>query len=167
MTDFIATIDEEKFDVNTNNSHKVILNGSKHEIEISQLSPHTYKVKLDNNIFHITTSKLEANKYSFLIDGHYFESFVRTKLEEEASKILNNIDQNKGEIKVKSPMPGLVMRINKQIGDNVIEGEAILLLEAMKMENEIKSPANGIITEIFCNNGSSVEKNQPLMIIKQ
>ena len=53
MTDFIVTIDEEKFEINTNHSQKVILNGSKYDIEISKLSSHTYKLKLDNNVFHI------------------------------------------------------------------------------------------------------------------
>ncbi len=59
------------------------------------------------NIYHITSSKLENNKYSFLIDGHYFESFVRTKLEEEAENILSaNLLIVMMKLKLISPMPG-------------------------------------------------------------
>ena len=166
MSDFVVTIDEEIFSINSNQNHSVLLNDIEYEVEISQLSPHTYKVKLENQIFHITTNKLEANKYSFLVDGHYFESFVRTKLEEEAAKILNSNSLNNGNKRVKSPMPGLILRINKEVGDDVYEGEPLILLEAMKMENEIKSPSAGVISEILVENGKSVEKNQILMIIQ-
>jgi biotin carboxyl carrier protein len=166
MNDFVVTIDNEKFSINTDHNQSVSINGTEHEIDVSQLSAHTFKIKLDNKIFHITTSKLEDNKYSFLIDGHYFESLVRTQLEEKAAKILNGNSLNKTNNKIKSPMPGLILRVNKTVGDRVNKGESLILLEAMKMENEIKSHSQGVISEILIEKGNSVEKNQPLMIIK-
>ncbi len=166
MSDFVVTIDKKKFSVNTNNFHKIKINGSEYDSQITQLSRHTYKVKLNNKIFHITTNKLSNNELSFLVDGHYFESFVRTKLEDEAAKILSNKAVTQGEYNIKSPMPGLVLKIYKTSGAQVIEGEPILLLEAMKMENVIKSPATGIIKEIPIKEGKSVEKNQILIIIQ-
>jgi len=166
MSDFVVTIDKNKFLVNTNHSQNVLLNGNKRNLEISQLSDHTFKIQLDNKVFHITSSKIDNERYLFLIDGHYFESFVRTKLEEEAANILNSKSSGKNERVIKSPMPGLIVRINKQKGDNVCEGEPILLLEAMKMENEIRSPVDGIILKIQIEEGNSVEKNQDLFVIK-
>lgn len=165
MSDFIVTIDDEKFSINTNTSDNVIFNDVKSKIKISQLSHHTYTIKLENNIYHVTTSKLESNKYSFLIDGHYFEAFVRTKLEEEAENILSAKFMQNGEINVSSPMPGLILKINKNIGDKVKKGESLILLEAMKMENEIKSPVDGTIMQILIEVGKSVEKNQKMLII--
>ena len=166
MSDFVVTIDKEKFSVNTNNFHKIKLNGSEFESQITQLSPHTYKVKLNNKIFHITTNKLSNNEFSFLVDGHYFESFVRTKLEDEAAKILSNKAVTQGEYNIKSPMPGLVLKLYKTIGENVVEGEPLLLLEAMKMENVIKSPATGTVKDVPIKEGKSVEKNQSLIVIQ-
>ena len=166
MSDFIVTIDDEKFSVNTNSTETVKLNDKEYKISISQLSDHTYSIKLDNNIYHITTSKLKSNQYSFLIDGHYFESFVRTKLEEEAESILSAKLVKDGEVNINSPMPGLILRINKNIGETVVKGESLILLEAMKMENEIKAPTDGIISQIFIEAGKSVEKNQTLLVIK-
>jgi biotin carboxyl carrier protein len=166
MSDFIVTIDEEKFSVNTNNFHNIRLNGSEFDSQITQLSEHTYKVNLNNKIFHVTTNKLSNNELSFLISGHYFEAFVRTKLEDEALKILSNKAHAQGEYNVKSPMPGLVLKLYKTIRDEVNEGEPLLLLEAMKMENIIKSPATGIIKEIQVKEGKSVEKNQSLIFIQ-
>lgn len=165
MSDFIVTIDNKKFSINTNHSDKVMLNGKEYVLEISQLSEHTFNVKINNAVYHITSSKLSNNIYSFLVDGHYFESEVRTKLEEEAANLLNGKNLSSGRKQIKSPMPGLILRINKDIGDNVNEGEPLILLEAMKMENEIRSPSSGKITEILVKEGKSVEKNQVLLII--
>lgn len=165
MSEFIVTIDNKKYTINTNHSNRVIVGKNECTLEISQLSEHTYNLKIDNNIFHITSSKLDTNKYSFLIDGHYFESEVRTKLEEEAANLLNKKNSDIGRRQIKSPMPGLILRINKNVGDTVQEGEPLILLEAMKMENEIRSPSSGKISEILIKEGKSVEKNQVILVI--
>ena len=52
------------------------------------------------------------------------------------------------------------------MGDHVKKGEALILLEAMKMENELRAPKEGVISEIFVEEGSSVEKNQRLIHLK-
>ncbi|MCW8849969.1 MAG: hypothetical protein OQJ81_08330 [Melioribacteraceae bacterium] len=167
MNDFIVTIDEEKFIINTSDSRKVKLGDREFNLDISQLSDHTYSLKLGNEIFHITSTKLENNKYSFLVDGHYFESYVRTKLEEETENILKSSLNSDDTIKIKSPMPGMILRVNKKVGDKVIKGESLILLEAMKMENELKAPEDGILSEVFIEPGKSVEKNQILIVIKK
>ena len=167
MNEFIVTIDEERFVINTSDPQNVKIGDDVYKLDISQLSDHTYSMKLGNEIFHITSSKLDNNKYSFLIDGHYFESNVRTKLEEEAENILNAKLVNNDEIKIKSPMPGMILRVNKKVGEKVVKGEALILLEAMKMENELKAPDDGIISQINVEAGNSVDKNQILLIIEK
>lgn len=165
MSEFVVTIDHVKYDISTDHFQKVILDNSKYKIEITQLSEHTFKVNLNNKVFHITTHELENNKYSFLVDGHYFESNVKTKLEEKVSLLLANSDQNDSSLKIKSPMPGLIVKLYKKVGAKVKIGDPVILLEAMKMENDILSPSDGIISEIRINKGSSVDKDQILAII--
>ncbi len=63
-------------------------------------------------------------------------------------------------------MNGLVVKVNKQVGDMVQLGESLLVLEAMKMENEIKSPSEGIIKTNNCKVGESVDKGELLFIIE-
>ncbi len=64
---------------------------------------------------------------------------------------------------VKAPMPGLVLDIRVSEGDEVKKGDPILVLEAMKMENIIKSPTDGVIKKINVKKGLAVEKNQVLI----
>ena len=64
---------------------------------------------------------------------------------------------------VKSPLPGIVVAINVNVGDEVKKGQTVAVLEAMKMENAILSPANATIKEILVKKGETVEKNKLLI----
>ena len=63
-------------------------------------------------------------------------------------------------------MPGLLLKMKKKEGDSIEMGESIGILEAMKMENDIISPASGIIKEIFKKEGASVEKDEIILKIE-
>lgn len=66
---------------------------------------------------------------------------------------------------VEAPMPGIIVRLEKKVGDTVEEGDVILVLEAMKMENSITAPASGTVKEIRVNEGDNVKKGQVLAVI--
>lgn len=69
-----------------------------------------------------------------------------------------------GEV-VKSPMPGNILKINVTVGQKVNEGETLLVLEAMKMENEIAAPKAGTVAQIIISKGAVVETGAPLVVI--
>jgi biotin carboxyl carrier protein len=71
-----------------------------------------------------------------------------------------------GAIKINSPMPGSIWKINVNVGDVVKKGQALLILEAMKMENEIGAPADGKIVDIKVTKGQSVNLGQVLIEMK-
>jgi len=64
---------------------------------------------------------------------------------------------------VLAPMPGLVIQIIANVGDQVRKGENLIILEAMKMENMIKSPTDGVIKSIEVKQDKTVDKNQVLI----
>ena len=69
-----------------------------------------------------------------------------------------------GEV-VKSPMPGNILKINVTVGQKVNEGETLLVLEAMKMENEIMAPCDGTVTSVAVTKGAAVESGTLLCTI--
>lgn len=69
-----------------------------------------------------------------------------------------------GEV-VKSPMPGNILKINVTVGQKVNEGDTLLVLEAMKMENEIAAPKAGTVAQIIVSKGAVVETGAPLVVI--
>jgi biotin carboxyl carrier protein len=62
-------------------------------------------------------------------------------------------------------MPGLILDVLVQEGDTVAEGDKVVILESMKMENELRAARDGIVTRVFVSTGTSVEKNQQLVAI--
>ncbi len=74
-----------------------------------------------------------------------------------SKKRIRNID------KVESPMPGLILEVDVKPGDEVEEGQRLLVLEAMKMENIIKSPVPGKIKEVLVNTGENIDSGQILI----
>lgn len=69
-----------------------------------------------------------------------------------------------GEV-VKSPMPGNILKINVTVGQKVNEGETLLVLEAMKMENEVAAPKSGTVAQIIVSKGAVVETGAPLVVL--
>ena len=69
-----------------------------------------------------------------------------------------------GEV-VSAPMAGIVLSVNKNVGDAVKKGDVLVILEAMKMENEILAPCDGVVKAIHVSSNESVESNQPLLTI--
>jgi pyruvate carboxylase subunit B len=63
-------------------------------------------------------------------------------------------------------MQGMIVKLKVKVGDNVNEGDTVAVLEAMKMENDIKADKSGQVTDILIDEGDTVEKDDVLMVIK-
>ncbi|HRV24138.1 MAG TPA: acetyl-CoA carboxylase biotin carboxyl carrier protein subunit, partial [Sphaerochaeta sp.] len=68
-------------------------------------------------------------------------------------------------IPVEAPMPGLVLRIDVKVGQSVKKNELLMVMEAMKMENEIYAPADGVVTKISVSQGQQLQSGDELMVI--
>ena len=70
-----------------------------------------------------------------------------------------------GGTEMKSPMPGTILSVNVKPGDSVKSGQVLMVLEAMKMENEIMAPCDGTVSQVFVNQGATVESGTLLCTI--
>ena len=103
-----------------------------------------------------------TGKLSLSINGRR----LNTQLENKLAQLLKSMGMESGKKKLKelkAPMPGLVLQTLVSAGDVVTEGQELLVLEAMKMENAIKSPQDGTIKTVEIQDQQKVEKNQVLI----
>ena len=101
--------------------------------------------------------KINANTYQFSIKDQYDEFLQKLGIDILHANTISEL---------KAPMPGLVLKILVKEGQQVKKGDNLLILEAMKMENIIKSPADVIINSLKINHGSKIEKNQVIITFK-
>lgn len=116
----------------------------------------SYKAELENADFESKTMTLKIN-------GSNYEVELKDKFDLLLEKLgMNDLASSKVN-DIKAPMPGLIFSIKIKEGDEVKKGDAIMILEAMKMENVLKSPGDGVVKAIKVKKGDSVEKNEVLV----
>lgn len=165
MNEFVVTLNNKKRSIKVINSTSVLLDDNIVDVELSKINDHLYLLKAADKVYEITTAKLTNDKYIFLLEGHNFEVTVRTTLKEKAAEYLRNKETLIHHDAVTAPMPGLIVSLKKKIGEEVKMGESLLTLEAMKMENDLRSPASGHIKEVNYKEGENVEKGAIILII--
>ncbi len=113
------------------------------------------------------------NKYKVIVNGTEYEVLVELLGQGEASTEKKEAPKataapaatGEGET-VKSPMPGLISVVNVKVGDKVKAGDTGMILEAMKMENEICIPCDGTVTSVAVSKGTTVETGTVLFTVK-
>ena len=166
MNDFVVSINNTKLNVKVLRNNEVILEGKKYNYELLPVCNNSYLLKLDTKVFELTSEKLNSDTFKVLLKGNYLDVTVRTALQEKAVKLLeNSAVSHHHHMDVKAPMPGLILKLRKKIGEKVEQGESVIILEAMKMENDLKAPASGTIENILVAEGSAVEKGAMLFSI--
>ncbi len=125
----------------------------------------SYHILHQNKSYTINVLKADYTEriFSISINNHVYEINAKNNLDLLLAKMgMDKLVENKTE-NLKAPMPGLIVEIKVIEGQSVKKGEPILILEAMKMENILKSPADVIIKNIRIKKGDNVEKNQILI----
>lgn len=131
-------------------------------------------INIQNNTFHILHENKSYTAELISIDKAEKQAKVKingneydVSLHDQYSKLLDamgmDFSTKDTEVTLKATMPGLVLEIMVEVGDQVNKGDNLLVLEAMKMENIIKSSSDVIIKSIEVEKGSKVEKNQILL----
>ncbi len=124
-------------------------------------APSAYKVTVGGKRYTVTFEGEKA-----IVNGTAYPVDVQPAEEAGASGTGASGTGGSGEThRVEAPMPGLVLRMEKQAGDQVQEGELIMVMEAMKMETEIHAPADGTIKEIAVKQGDQIKSGELLAVI--
>ena len=125
-----------------------------------------YMLRKGTKLYRIDNVKVEDSNVEFSIDGSWYKASVKDEQQLLLDKLGFKSGSGGGEGNLNSPMPGKILDILVSEGDEVVKGQPVAILEAMKMENELKSPIDGIIKKIEAEVGQSVEKKTPILEIE-
>jgi len=165
-------------------TYDVVVDGKTHQIELTQ-GDKTWHCKVDGQEIDVDAVLTARDVLSILVGGKAYEIKRERSLHGELHMVIGSaryaVDvqdprslrtrravagAEAGPQRLKAPMPGKVVRINVQEKDEVKAGQGILVMEAMKMQNEMKSPKDGRVQKILTAEGSVVNPGDTLAIIE-
>ncbi len=135
------------------------------DMDSTLVSPNNYHVLKNNKSFssEIAESHFDQKHYVVKVNNNTYTVNIQNHLDLLIKQLGFSMGTNKQINAIKAPMPGLILEISVQVGQEVNENDNLLILEAMKMENNLSSPRAGIIKSISVSKGDTVEKGQLLI----
>lgn len=143
--------------------YSVQINDEVYEVDFFKAQENIYSLIIDHQSYEVDVDELDNDTYSVMLkDDHFNVQVVDERKKKLAEKLAVGAS---GRHEIKSPMAGSIWKLLKSPEDEVKEGEVLLILEAMKMENEIRSPIEGIVTSVNVEEGSTVSAGARLCLV--
>jgi biotin carboxyl carrier protein len=158
-------VNGETFDIDINEDGRILVNGEVRAIDFRVLRRgELYSMLLDHFSFEAVVEERD-DIYHVLMEGDLYEVEVTDERSRRLASAFMAFGDTGGEVSIRAPMPGLIVRIAVTEGQEVRKGETLMILESMKMENELKSPRDGTIHRILVSMGENVEQNKILVTV--
>ncbi|TSE06751.1 MULTISPECIES: biotin/lipoyl-containing protein [Aquimarina] len=128
-------------------------------------SSSSYHLLQNNKSYHteVVSSDFNTKSYTVKVNNTTYQVNIANELDMQIAAMGFSIGSAKQVNSIKAPMPGLLLDIQVSVGQEVKEDDPLLILEAMKMENVILSPRDGVIKSISSDKGDAVDKGQLLI----
>jgi biotin carboxyl carrier protein len=158
-----AELNNEKHEIEIRRDGRTVfarVDDRRYELEASEVEPYVYLLKYDNRIFQIYA----APGGIVNLGNHQLEISLSDPKRLRGSGV--SAANGEGISEIKTAMPGKLVRILVEEGASIKQGEGVLVVEAMKMQNEMKSPKDGVVKEIRFPQGATVNAGDILAIIE-
>lgn len=119
-----------------------------------------YEIEINNEVYRVSVKELEADADMSTSQTATEPQAIQTSTEPSAQSASTGESSE-----VKAPMAGTILKVSVTPGQTVSQGDTLVILEAMKMENEVVAPKDGVVGEIFVSANERVESDQVLLTI--
>lgn len=160
-----VTIGDRLLEVEVRGS-EVLVDGEQVEVDFEGLDGVPVHSLILNGVSHRVVARAEGSgAWRVELDGEPFSADVVDERTAAIREMTGGAAAARGPRPVVAPMPGLVVRVEVSEGDRVEEGQGIVIVEAMKMENELRASGPGVVERIHVAEGDAVEKDQLLVAL--
>ncbi len=161
---YVTTIEDKEFSVEIIDEKHIRINENILEVDLMAVSGQpVYSLIIGGKSYEAYVYP-EEKDWQVLLRGRQYKAMVEDEREKRL-KTAGGARAESGEFHLKAPMPGLVVSIPVAEGQQVQKGQVLVILESMKMQNELKSPRDGTVHRIRVKPGESVEQRQTLLSV--
>jgi len=163
---YIATLDDQTFEIEINAEDQITVDGESLSIDFRSVSGQpVYSLLVNGQSYEAYVQAAEAG-LEVLLQGQLHVVEVEDERHRKLRETSGGPAVHSGEFNLKSPMPGLIVAVPVVEGQAVVKGQDLVILESMKMQNELKAPRDGTIGRVRVRAGDSVEQNQVLITLE-
>jgi glutaconyl-CoA/methylmalonyl-CoA decarboxylase subunit gamma len=163
---FALSSENRKFSFPLPLKHTIRIGKRDYEVKLKADEKYGTYILWKNRKYPVEVIRSSQNKYEILFNDISYTFTVETPFSLQRMKVLNS---SRGKIEkeiIKAPMPGKIIDVLVREGSTVLRGEPVVILEAMKMQNEIISPVNGTVVQVMAKPNINVMKDDLLVEIK-
>jgi acetyl/propionyl-CoA carboxylase alpha subunit len=162
---YIATLDDQTFEIEINAEDQITVDGERLSIDFRSVSGQpVYSLLVNGQSYEAYVQAADAG-LEVLLQGQLHVVEVEDERHRKLRESSGGPAVHSGEFNLKSPMPGLIVAVPVVEGQTVVKGQDLVILESMKMQNELKAPRDGTIGRVRVRAGDSVEQNQVLITL--
>lgn len=159
-------VGSKNFNIELNSDGTTKINRSIQDIQIDEMTHNRFDVLYKNRKHKAEIIEKKQNKYVVEINGNSYSFSIETPISYQRKKILEKKKGDDHTETIAAPMPGKILEVMVTVGAEVKEGDTLVILEAMKMQNEILATRQGKVVEILVKPGDSVMKSDQLIVLE-
>ncbi len=164
MHTYLATVNGRTYRIELVDERHVRIDGVLYEIDFQAVPEQPiYSLLASGTSYEAIVAQAERDTWEVLLRGVLYRVQVEDERERRLREQAGQEAGTTAHMHIRSPMPGLVVEVRVQPGDEVGKGDVLLILESMKMQNEIRAPRKGVVRRVHVSAGVSVEQNAPLV----
>jgi biotin carboxyl carrier protein len=162
---YITTVNGKAYEVEWVDDGEIVVNGERYELDFRMLgSGGLASLLLNQRSFEAAVDEQDG-VWHVLLRGEVYEAVVQDERVYRLAQARGKLAADTGEVQIKSPMPGVIVKTPVGVGELVKMGQTVVILESMKMENELKATRDGVLLGVLVKPGQAVEKGEVLVVI--
>jgi biotin carboxyl carrier protein len=160
-----VTIGQEEFEIEVRSDTEILIDGKPIRVDFQSLADQpVYSLLLGNESYEAYVGESESG-LQVLLRGQLYEVEVEDERQRRLRQASEVTGGPAGEFHLKAPMPGLIVAVPVSEGESVSRGQNLVILESMKMQNELRAPRDGVVQRVRARPGERVEQHQVLVTL--
>jgi len=161
---YVVEVNGQRYSVDVSEG-QAIVDGVKYRATMQPVAGTPVRIVSVNDAVHrmVLRERVARGRYRLWLDGHRYDAEALDARARAIRDMQASVAKPAGPAPLRAPMPGLIVQLRVKVGDTIAAGDGLVVMEAMKMENELRAPAAGKVRAVHVSVGAAVEKGALLV----